>query len=293
VTLSNFLANIYVPARLDLRPSSIEQLAVTIRLLDRHLGRPAKVAELSTQLVRQFLFVYRSHVAPATVNDKRRHLMALWRFAHEEGHCRNAPGKIATMKEPQRLPEAWTITEIEALLATCRALPGDVGSIPRRYWWAACVLTVYDTGGRIGAVRSTLTADFSCAERCLVVRSEVDKSYRDRLFWLSDQTVAAIAAIHDPHQPELFPWPYCRQYLWRFFRRQIVEPAGLQATTRGMGLFHKLRRTTLSYLAVQDLAIAQQQAGHSDPRLTLRRYVDPKIAQTRSAVDILPRPNLD
>lgn len=293
MTLFDFLTDIYVPARLDLRPGSIEQLAVAVRLLDQHLGRPVLVAELSTQIVRQFLVAYRDQAAPATVNGKRRQLLTLWRFAHEEGHCPNAPGKIATMKEPQRLPEAWTITEVEALLAMCRALPGNVGTIPRRHWWPACVLAIYDTGGRIGAIRSTQTVDFSCQDRSLIVRSEHDKSRRDRLFWLSDQTTAAIAAIHDPHQRHLFPWPYSRRYLWQFFRHRIVERAGLTASYRGMSLFHKLRRTTLSYCAATDLALAQQQAGHSDPRLTQSRYIDPRIARTRAAVDVLPRPDLD
>lgn len=293
MTLSEFLRETYVPARLDLKPASVEQLAVTIRLLDRHLGRPTKVAELSTQLIRNFLSVYRNQVAPATVNDKRRHLMALWRCAHDEGYCPNFPGKIATMKEPQRLPEAWTIAEVERLLVACQALPGYMGNIPRRRWWLACLLAVYDTAGRIGSVRSVLTTDFSFAERYFVVRHTADKTQRDRIYWLSDQAVTAISAIYDPQQMRLFPWPYCRQYLWRFFRRQIVERAGLQAPTRGMGLFHKLRRTTLSYCAAHDMALAQQQAGHSDPRLTQRRYVDPRIARTRSAVDVLPRPHFD
>ena len=287
-TLAEFLREVYLPSRLGLSAGAAEQLAIAVRCLEQCAGFPVGLLDLSESLLTKCLVIYRSSHAAATTNSKRRAILTLWRSAAESGII-SPPGKVPRCPEPDRLPEAWTITEVERLLATARGLRGNVGTIPRRFWWSALILAIYDTGERVSSVRSVATADCSLSERYVIVRAENQKTNRDRLFWLSDQTIAALAAIHSPSGSLLFPWPYCSSYLWQYFRR-LVEAAGLPSSRRGMDLFHRLRRTNISYCAQHSLALAQQQAGHSDPRLTQQRYIDPRIARTRSAVDVLPRP---
>jgi integrase len=76
----------------------------------------------------------------------------------------------------------------------------------------------------------------------------------------------------------IWPWPHHRRTLFLRFR-ELVEAAGLPCPRTGHQLFHRLRRTMLSYCAAVSLPIAQQQAGHTTAAMTLRHYVDPSIAR--------------
>lgn len=286
----------YAAARIGLRPGTIEQLRVTVRLMERYAGRPLTVSDLSPELAAGFLAAGIKHGrSPSTVNSKRRALLTLWRFAHRSGLAPQRPPDaeaVPRLREPKRVPVAWSVAEIERLITTARFLPGRVGTVPRRYWWPALFLTLYDTASRVGAMLCALTADCDLRERRLLVRAELTKTWADSLYSIHDQTVAAIAAIYDPSRELLFLWPYCRHHLFSTCRR-IVQVAGLNADTRGHDLFHKIRRTNLSYCAASSMGLAQQQAGHADPRTTVRHYIDPRISRGQSAVDVLPRPILD
>lgn len=282
--LSDFVRNTYAPHRLALSAGYVEQLTVTVRLLEAWHRAPLQIADLTADLIRRFLCSYAQHHAAATVNSKRRCLLTLCRFAG------NVIDGIPSIPEPRRLPEAWTVTEVERLLVAARLLTGIVGDVPRRYWWPALILTCYDSAARISALLSTGVGDYHPGERCLVIRGESQKNGCDQLFWLSDQTVAALSPLYDRNRERLFDWPYGRRYLWQFFRRRLVEPTGLPSSRRGMDLFHRLRRTNLSYCAADSLELARQQAGHASARTTARHYIDPRIAHTRSAIDVLPRP---
>lgn len=274
--------------RLDLSESYQGQLLTAVRRLEHFARRRLRPADFSAELVAGFLTEYLRTHSPATVNSKRGALLRLWSHAHRQGLCR-PPQEIPKACEIRRIPTAWTVTEVERLLAECRKQPGTIAATPARFFWPSLVLAVYDTGARIGALRSAHTADFDAGERRLLIRGEHVKSRTDCVYWLSDQTTAAIAAIVPTCNGRLWDWPHHRRWLWNRFRR-IVEAAGLQADKRGMSLFHKLRRTTLSYCAAVDLDLARQQAGHASAATTLRHYVDPRIASRRSAVDVLPRP---
>jgi integrase len=189
------------------------------------------------------------------------------------------------------VPLAWRKHEVERLVCHARTLEGNLGEIPRRLWWPSLIIAEYWTGCRIWALLQTATADLSMTEGFLIVRAQYQKTNRDQFFSLPDQAIAAIAAHWCPHRVRVWPWPHCRRHFWRCFRG-VVEGAGLSSSHRGMDLFHKLRRTCLSYAAAVDVGIAQRQAGHSNPKITLERYIDPSIAPQQSAANVLPALNL-
>jgi len=276
----------------SLRSSSAEQLALACRSLDLFLGRPALLSDLTAATLAAFLHAYLAHHAASTTNSKRRAILTLARWASKRGlACQNCPADVPTAREPRRIPLAWTVDEIERLVAAARGWPGCVGTIPARLFWPSLFLATYDTGCRIGALRSARSVDLSMANRSLVIQPEATKTNVGCCYWLHDQTIAAIAGHYDLARELVWPWPHCRRLFWTATRR-IVEKAGLVADRRGMSLYHKIRRTCISYCATVDLALAQQQAGHSDARLTARCYIDPRIARRQSAVDVLPRPDL-
>ncbi len=284
--LIEFLRGTYLPTRIGMAANSAEQLAVAVRIYNVPVGDLDEI-----ELARRLSVYCQSH-SPATTNSKRRAILTLWNAAAANGLCRPADrNKIPRAREYRRTPLAWTKAEVERLVAHCRRLSGRHGDVPQAAFWASIVLFIWDTGARIGATLASQPTDCNLSERYLILRAEHSKTGVDRLHWLSDKTVAAIAGHLCPRRSLIWPWPHHRRTLYRHFR-YIVEDAGLQAETT-MGLFHKLRRTNLSYTAAGGgLGLAQQQAGHASPATTQKHYIDPRIAHQRSAIDVLPKLNL-
>ncbi|KKN09844.1 hypothetical protein LCGC14_1042470 [marine sediment metagenome] len=285
-TLLSFCTDCYLPTRLGMAKTSAAQLQIAARLYEVSLSALDEL-ELARRLA-----TYSKDHSPSTVNSKRRAILTLWSAAAEAGLCRPPNRKrIPRAREMRRIPWAWTTTELERLISVCRSVRGTLGDIPAGIWWPSIVLTIWDTGMRIGALLSITTSDLNLAERYAIVRAEADKSCIDRYYPLSDQSTAAIAGHFCPHRDRAFPWPYGRRQLFYRFRK-IVTAAGLKSR-KTMGLFHQLRRSNLSYTAAGGgVALAQQQAGHASSATTVRHYLDPRIAQQRSAIDVLPTLNL-
>lgn len=290
ITLRAFLEGDYLPSRLGMRPSSAEQIQVAVNLLDQWAGRPVRVRHLTDRLVTGFLADYLADHAPSTVNSKRRALLTVWRAAHRLGLAR-PPGNIPRVREPVRVRQAWRKPEVEQLVRYCLGLEGMIDGVPRRDYYSSLVITEYYTGARITALRQTRTADCNLADRLLVLRAETQKPNRDEVVALPDQAVAAIRRLYNPHRELIWPWPYCRRWWWGAFRA-IVEGAGLKVDRNGLGLFHRLRRTNLSYIAREDFRMAVQQAGHSSGSMTWR-YIDQRIAPRRSGGELMPPLNLN
>ena len=120
-----------------------------------------------------------------------------------------------------------------------------------------------------------------------MVRAETQKTSKEQRFRLAPQAIASIALIYDPDRELIWPWPHCRRTLFTHFRR-ICESAGLKPNRRGMDLFQRIRRSSISYAAKCDLELARRLAGHSSVEMTRRHYIDERIAEAPSVVDVLP-----
>jgi integrase len=277
----------YVSRSLGLSAGYTKQLSVAVGAVERWHQGPVRLSQLSGDFLRRFLAEHLRTHAAATTNSRRRALLTLWRAAAAEGAC-SPPPIIPRAREPRRLPTAWTKAEVERLIEVSRRLTGAIGPVARRDWWSSLLVTIYWTGSRVSALLSARTADCSLEAGYLILRAEHVKTAADVMFWLSGQAVEAIAAHYDAARELIWPWPYSAAYLWRFFRRKIVEPAGLRSDPRRLDLFHKLRRTSISLCAARGLELARRQAGHADAHLTLRSYVDPRIARPAPPARVLP-----
>jgi integrase len=273
----------YSNARLDLSSGHVRQISVSLHAFERWLGRAPEVFELFEANLLGFLRSYRGGHAAATTNSRRRDLMALWRFAFRRGLTSEDPAKaeVPKVREPRRLPEAWTRDEVRLMVAHARTLPGAVDGVAAGPWWASLILAIWDTSERIGALLSTRTADVDLASQWLLVRADDQKSAIERLYWLSDEATAAIAGHFCPHRHLVWPWPFSMRHLWVSFRKRIIKPLGLRADPRRLSLFHKLRRSTLSAEAAESLEAARRRAGHTRAETTVRHYIDPRIGGPR------------
>jgi len=288
ITFKEYLTRYYLPTR-PLADGSARQLAVAANLLTCPL-----VNLTERQLAERLQQHARTH-SPATTNSRRRALLTLWRAAADDGlTCPPRARLIPKQPEPRRAPVAWRSSEVSRLLLASEAAGGSpLDGVPRPVFWKALILTVYDTAGRIGAVLATETADCNLDEAWIVLRAETQKDRTEQWLPLSGQTVESLRLLYDPRRAKLFPWPYTDVHLWRQFRG-IVESAGLTASRTRKDLFHKLRRTSLSYTARESVELACRKAGHCRPELTIRHYLDPRIVESdggdsRRALAALPR----
>jgi len=223
-------------------------------------------------------------LSPATLAHHRRILQAVLNWGAEQGLC--PPIRLPRIKVPQPTPEAWTIEQVNRILQTASRWPGRVGQWPARDWWPALILTVYWTGARISSILAAKPSDWD--GQYLILRHT--KTGKQAVYRLHEQAAEAIRRIYDPQAERLFVWPYHRRRLFAVMR-QIIEAAGVPSPKYRRGLFHRLRRTCLSYCWAADPAIAQRQADHASAEITRRHYVDPRIVQAaKTAADVLPVP---
>jgi len=291
LTLLDYLHLHYLPMRPGLRSGSAEQLEISARVLSG-----VQLSRLDEREAAERLSEYAKTRAAATTNSRRRAILTLWRAAADDDLVL-APRarRIPKLREPHQVPRAWTVAEVSRILTACkRAGGGDLDGVRRCDFWRALVLTIYDSAARIGALLAAEPADCDLNTGWLVLRGETQKDAEGQAFPLSAETVAALAAVYAPARRALFPWPYRPEHLWRQFRK-IVEAAGLSASRKRKDLFHKLRRTSLSYTARESLDLAVRKAGHCRAELTIRHYLDPRITDAghgpaRQALASLPRP---
>jgi integrase len=287
VKLAAFLATVYLPSRIEVSADYAQNLAAVVARFSAHMGRPAKLADLTEQNVAGYLSAYRQKWSATSTNNQRRMLLTLWAVAFDHMLLPNGPRArlIRRLPEEHDPPEAWDAEQIGRLFATVTELRGNVGTIARSAWWTTLLLATFYTGCRIGALAKTPVANYRA--RTILVRGQ--KTKKTQLYQLPENCCDAIDATEPWTRQLLWPWPHCRRHLFTEMRK-ICEAAGIPAPTINHSLFHKLRRTTLSMCAAVDPAIAQRQANHASYATTLASYIDPRLSRGLSAADVLPNP---
>lgn len=287
--LLDHFARRYLAEAVGVSPGYAAEMLRSVRLFSDWAGDPVTTRELSTSLVAAFLRHYARQVSYTTANNKRRCLLTLWRAASCAGLAPPVQ-RVRRLPETSDPPEAWTVDEISRLLAACQRLRGAVACIPAADWWGSLFAVVYWTGARIGSIRQCRTLDYEPATGFLRVRGSTVKTRRGKLYELPPHAQAKLLRLYSPARELLWPWPLNPYTLWRHARR-IVEAAGLPCPRAGRNLFHRLRRTNLSYCAAAGgIELARVQAGHSTAELTRRHYLDPRIAGEVQAAAVLPVP---
>jgi integrase len=285
--LASVLNDEYVPRRLNLKPSSAEQMRYSLRSFEKFIGKPPMIADLTETTVLRWLHARLQECKPTTVKRERGDILTLWRFCHKIGHHPLPAPEIDPIKVPKRIPRAFSVNDLERVLAVTRRLRGTMRGFPleRRHWYTSLVLFAYDTGARLSAILGVPPRDVNMGERYALLEVEHSKTGIEQMCNLSDQTVAAIAPIYDPHRELVWPYPWHKRRLWLDLK-EICDAAGV-LLLKGEG-FHILRKTHATYsVKTHGWQRAQADLGHTAEQMT-RRYVDPRLLGNRG-LD-LPRP---
>jgi integrase len=286
-TLREFLDCEFLPSKLGLALQSRKLWATVVN----RIGPSLPLVRLTDELVLRHLtdFLAAPHSA-VTTNNQRRRLLQLWNSAAEAGYCDPPHGRIPKVKEAESEPEAWTVQEFARILAECRRLK-PVPRLPwRALWWESLWTVCYWTGARIGSLLAATLEDWDGIRHELRLWAAAQKDRRGQRWRLPTEAsnLLACGLCAAPSRRLLWPWPFHRTWLFRQARKIVTAAEVPCPKGESRQLFHRARRTCLSYCWRVDPGIAQRQAGHSSPVLTERHYIDMRIAGTRTAADVLP-----
>ena len=292
-----FFRTVYMPLRLtDASKSCIEQMEVAINRFDVFLGRESLLSDLTETTMATFLADgLKRGLSPVTCNMRAKHLATIWRLARRKratlsGDVPEDLDGLSYLRVVYKLPRAWLPEEMDRILQSCRLSRGSIVGIDSAAWWEALILTLYDTGLRRTAAFAIRFDEIDLAEKMLRVPAERMKNRTEQYFRLSEQTLQAIAACSRPPRALVFPWPFHHHRALYDRLRRILIRAGLPAGRED--LFHKIRRTTGSQLAmIVGEHAAIQQLGHKHAG-TIKRYIDPRFTSNHHGALLLPRPNL-
>ncbi len=291
-TLMNVFSRSFERLQLvDAAEASAEKYKCVINRFSWYLASEATLENLTDDTLQEFFaWLKAAGRSNATINGYRACLLALWRHAWRKRMLDELPHDVPKLREPKRLPKAWSLTEFERILTAAGKQPGEVAGISSSQWWRSLLLVAFDTGLRISALLQTRVADLDVEAGVLFIAAEHQKQDADQVFALHADTRSLIALTAPFDREWLFPWPHGMRELRECYR-EILKTSGLPHGKKD--LFHKLRRTSGTYLArATDAATAQSHLGHSSMAVTARSYLDPRMLNRVQAAMVMERPRL-
>lgn len=280
------LLDSYFAKNLKIRDDSTKRkYRYAIDDLSEAIGHAATLDDLTDDNVAAMMnHVIASGRSVVTANDKRKRIHALWTWLARRGEVSRWP-TTPQLPEPRRIPHAWTVEQLERLVAVARAQRGWMAGIPAGRWWYALHLVCWDTAERIGAIMQIPWAAVDLARGWLLVDASIRKGKAsDEVYRLGSDTIEALRLIENPVRELVFPWDQTDSYLWLRYE-SILRAAELPVGRKYK--FHALRRSVASHLKRLG-GDAQSALGHASPEVT-RRYFDPRIAGKAHPSDLLPR----
>jgi integrase len=282
--LSEFFEGQYKIRRLRGRSQNTVRLyRSSIRNLEKTIGRTVFLADLTDDnIARLMQDIIDRGGSPYTSNKERSQLLAIWRFAAQLKMVDTWPTVMAE-HVPERVPVAWLVDDVLALLDAASNAKGYIGSAPANLWWPALLSLALDTGERIGAV---CQAEWSWVDRdWILIPAEARKGKtRDRRYKISPETIERLRQLRkfSCGSTKIFVWPYNRTYLWTRYSKLLKE-AGLPYGPKDK--FHKLRKTLASVAHAAGLD-AQEILDHQSRRTT-QKYLDIRFTRETQPSQIL------
>jgi integrase len=286
MTLRHLLDTEYAIIR-ALRPTAAYQFRLSLSRYGEYLGHEPTLEDLDPIRAQAWLGHRKTQVSAATARKDRTHLVALWSHAAKRRLVEQFP-TLPPLRAPQRIPRAYRVQDVSALLRMSLALMGDVAGLPADWYWASLIRLCWESAERIGAVLLLRWDDVDLDERWVIFRGENRKgSTRDIRRDISPELAGWMRHLKRKPTDLVFPWVRDRTTLWYEFRKLAVM-AGV--TPRG---FHGLRKSAASYVAAAG-GDATQLLDHSNPKLAKDHYLDESIVRPRqTAIDLLPTLQLD
>lgn len=258
-----------------LRPSSADQLRVAVSAWERFAGRQLFVRDLRAEELNRYLDWLKDNRAPDTFRTRRGNLLALWRFALQEGLTEAHYHRVRRQRPIRRAVEAWTRAEVLKLFETAEGLTGRWRGVDwsQAAWTASLFRAGYDTALRLGDLLA-ITRDQVSSDTISIPQSKTGSVVLVRL---RSRTIAWIDQSIESHGQRLV-WPLWgrREALYDHVNR-VVRLAGIRP-----GTLKWLRRSAVTALEAEQPGMGTRLAGHLARSTTERHYMD--VAQLRAPV---------
>lgn len=249
-------------------------------------GYEATLEDLNDENVSKFLAQRAKDTSPANANKCRNHILPLWRLACRKGLIQIWPD-VPKLSTPRRIPQAWTVRQIDALFGACKSLRGKIDGLPAARLMTCFHWLLWNTAERKGATVAIEFMDLDLDERTLHIPAEKRKGQKsDAFYQLWPETVNAIRLIQSPSRQYLFPELFRTNKLYYHYRK-LLASANLP-----VGRFsgpHRMRRSFASHLEAAG-GDASKALGHSSRKITEDSYIDPRIAKKFDPSSLLWRP---
>jgi len=253
--------------------------AHNMRALGRILEKAGITREtISRDLVWSHLSSVRNRYRPITLAARRGMIVAVWRWAYEEGLIAHPP-KCPAIRVPREPVPAWSRSDLIRLVNRSAEATGKFSpsGCPRALWFEAFLRVGYETGLRRGDLfalrRTNIRSGAVCVTagktRQVVVRPISEKT-RDLLHRLGEISPDG----------RLFGWAISTTQMHREFRK-IRKAAGIAD-----GSIQWLRRSAATHLEARMPGSATRFLGHSNPLLAARFYID--FSQLTESVPVPP-----
>jgi integrase len=259
----------------EIRPSTFDQYRWCVQCFERHLGRAARLQDLTPDNVNRWLTSLRDRLSPHTAKSRRMTLLSVWNLAAQM-QLAESPRLIRTVKIPQHTPEVLTPDQIRRLVDATEGLTGRYCG----YRWPdllrTWILTVAETALRPGDMLALDWAKIRRAGGSLTIVQR--KTGRPRSVSLPGYIVSDVAGWHAASGPI---WPA---------RSRSVYGNRITALGRSVGIpvtHTALRKTAITDVERQRPGTAWLFAGHASPSTTQQWYISPV-----SAYKDIPRPQL-
>lgn len=261
-----------------------KQYRVQLNHFANYLGHEPTLADLDEDVVSACLEQHAKGRSAYTANKLYWCLMALWRHAAKKRLVEEFP-TIPAMREPERIPQAWTTDDLAKLLRACRQERRRICDVPAADWWFALCMFCFTTGERVGAALAIRMVDLDLERAEVLIPAECRKGKtKDMLYRLRADAVEALAMIQEPRREKLFPLDCCKGTFYNRLKR-ILKRAGLPTDRKCK--VQKLRRTFASYVEAAG-GNATAALAHSNRSIAVKSYLDPRICGGRNPSDLLP-----
>ena len=280
----------------DLSARTVELYGETLDRLRDHLGYESTVDDLSDLTVARFLRWRaqqpnrrRGLLSPASVAKDSAHIRTIWnwcakkRMKRSDGELLEFPD-YARPRVPKPRPVAFTVEDLQRLLNAARHRKGMVAGVPAAWVWTTMLLSMYQTGERVGAVLALRWSEVDLDRRTLTFLAATRKGHRETITRAIGPELAAIMASRR-RAPNDLVWP------WLEGRHFGSAYASLRVLCKTAGVdyhpFHSIRKATASYMKRAGKS-ARTQLGHSSEEMAETHYYDSRIVGAESALDYLP-----
>jgi len=276
-TLQSICEQHYFPLRLTIRSDNTRyQYKLAINSFGEALGRIPTLSDLDDDAIAIWTGrLLDSGLAVDTVREKIGRVLALWAWLARRGVVRRFPTTVKP-PSPDPLPQAMTEDQLRALFRSAAKERGLVAGIPADLWWTSFLAFVWTTSERKGAAMSVRLAWLDFERATVAIPPDARKGRRRwGIYRLWPQTIPLLKAVVavQPTRELVWPWEKNEASYYTAYNR-ILKDGGLPVTRKTKT--HGLRCSHATHLKLAG-GDPTRQLTHSDPAVTQRHYLDPRL----------------